>query len=85
MKPKRISYEVIAKAVKGDTAALLTVQEHYKPYIAYLSNGNADLKDLLNSKLLESCFEISVRLSAAGEVAKPRKAVKGQDERLRRP
>jgi len=41
MKP--IPYEVIEKAVGGDTAALFTVQQHCKPYIAYLSKGNTDL------------------------------------------
>ena len=41
MKP--IPYEVIEKAVGGDTAALFTVQQHCKPYIAYLRKGNTDL------------------------------------------
>ena len=40
---KLISYEVIEKAVGGDTAALLAVQQHCKPYIAYLSIGDTDL------------------------------------------
>ena len=47
-----VSYEVIEKAITGDTAALLAVQERHRAYIGRLSGGNADMKDRLNTKLL---------------------------------
>lgn len=47
-----IPYEVIEKAIAGDTDALLAVQERHKTYIGRLSRGNADMKDRLNAKLL---------------------------------
>lgn len=47
-----VPYEVIEKAITGDTAALLAVQERHKAYIGRLSGGNADLKERLNTKLL---------------------------------
>ena len=47
-----ISYEVIKKAITGDTTALLAVQERHKAYISRLSKGNADMKERLNAKLL---------------------------------
>ena len=47
-----IPYEVIEKAITGDTAALLAVQERHNVYIGRLSGGNADLKEQLNEKLL---------------------------------
>ena len=47
-----VPYEVIEKAVAGDTDALLAVQEQYKAYISKLSRGNADMKERLNQKLL---------------------------------
>ena len=43
-----VPYEVIERAITGDTAALLTVQERHKAYIG----GNADMKERLNAKLL---------------------------------
>ena len=45
-------YEVIERAITGDTAALLAVQERHKAYIGRLSEGNADMKERLNTKLL---------------------------------
>ena len=47
-----VPYEVIAKAVTGDTAALLAVQERHKAYIGRLSRGDTDMKERLNTKLL---------------------------------
>lgn len=47
-----VPYEEIEKAIAGDTAALMAVQERHKAYISRLSRGNADLKERLNEKLL---------------------------------
>ena len=47
-----VPYEVIEKAITGDTAALLAVQERHKAYIGKLCRGNADMKEQLNEKLL---------------------------------
>ena len=47
-----VPYEVIERAITGDTAALLTVQERHKAYIGKLSGGNADMKEQLSEKLL---------------------------------
>ena len=47
-----VPYEVIERAITGDTAALLAVQERHKAYIGRLSGGNTDLKERLNAKLL---------------------------------
>lgn len=40
-----VPYEAIERAITGDTAALLTVQERHKAYIGRLSGGNADMKE----------------------------------------
>ena len=55
-----VPYEVIERAITGDTAALLAVQERHKAYIGRLSGGNADMKERLNGSL--------VNWDAAGEV-----------------
>lgn len=47
-----IPYEVIERAIAGDTDALLAVQRRHKAYIGRLSRGNADMKNKLNAKLL---------------------------------
>ena len=47
-----VPFEVIEKAITGDTAALLAVQERHKAYIGRLSGGNADMHERLNEKLL---------------------------------
>lgn len=47
-----VPYEVIERAITGDTAALLAVQERHKAYIGRLSRGNADMTGRLNAKLL---------------------------------
>ena len=47
-----VPYEVIERAITGDTAALLAVQERHKAYRGRLSEGNADMKERLNAKLL---------------------------------
>ena len=57
MKPNLVPYEVIEKAVSGDSDSLLAVQQHYKPFIGYLSNGDTDLKEMLNAKLLEAILK----------------------------
>ena len=51
-KYKLVPFEVIEKAITGDTAALLAVQERHKAYIGRLSGGNADMQERLNEKLL---------------------------------
>ncbi|MBU5483836.1 helix-turn-helix domain-containing protein [Clostridium sp. MSJ-11] len=60
MKSKLVSYEVIKKAIGGDTASLLAVQAHYKPHIAYLSHGDIELKNLLNAKSLEAALKFKI-------------------------
>ncbi len=40
-----VPYEVIERAITGDIAALLAVQEWHKGYIGRLSNGNSDMKE----------------------------------------
>ena len=47
-----VPYEVSERAITGDTAALLTVQERHKAYIGRLSGGNTEMKEQLNEKLL---------------------------------
>lgn len=47
-----VSYEVIERAITGDTIALLAIQERHKAYIGRLSRGNTDMKERLNAKLL---------------------------------
>ncbi|WP_343084644.1 helix-turn-helix domain-containing protein [Blautia producta] len=47
-----VSYEVIERAITGDTIALLAIQERHKAYIGRLSRGNADMRERLNAKLL---------------------------------
>ena len=47
-----VPYEVIERAITGDTVALLAVQERHKAYKGRLSEGNADMKERLNAKLL---------------------------------
>ena len=66
-----VPYEVIERAITGDTAALLAVQEQHRAYIGRLSGGNANMKERLNAKLLYSCYEVSIGVSAATQVAKP--------------
>ena len=52
-----VPYEVIERAITGDTAALLAVQERHKAYIGRLSKGNADMKERLNTKLLMAVMQ----------------------------
>ena len=40
-----VPYEVIERAIAGDTAALLAVQERHKAYIGRLSGRNADMQE----------------------------------------
>lgn len=55
-----VPYEVIERAITGDTAALLAVQERHKAYIGRLSGGNADLKERLNAKLLMAVLKFQL-------------------------
>ena len=52
-----VPYEVIERAITGDTAALLAIQERHRAYICRLSGGNADLKERLNAKLLTAVLK----------------------------
>ena len=47
-----VPYEVIERAITGDAAALLAVQERHKAYIGRLSGGNAAMKERVNAQLL---------------------------------
>ena len=47
-----VPYEVIERAITGDTAALLAVQERNKAYMGRRSGGNADMKERGNEKRL---------------------------------
>ena len=47
-----VPYEVIERAITGDTAALLAVQERHKAYIGRLSGGKYEGQERLNGKLL---------------------------------
>ena len=40
-----VPYEVIEKAITGDIAAFLAVQEQHRAYIGRLSGVNADMKE----------------------------------------
>lgn len=40
-----VPWEVIERAITGDTAALLSVQERHKACMVRLSGGNADRKE----------------------------------------
>ena len=62
-----VSYEVIEKAITGDTDALLTVQERYKAYIGRLSRGNADMKERLNAKLLIAILKFQMDYQPPGK------------------
>ena len=55
-----VLYEVIERAITGDTAALLTVQERHRAYIGRLSGGSADLKERLNEKLLMAVIKFQL-------------------------
>lgn len=52
-----VHYEVIERAITGDTTALLAVQERHKAYIGRLCRGNADMKERLNAKLLMAVMQ----------------------------
>ena len=55
-----VPYEVIERAITGETAVLLTVQERHKAYIGRLSGGNADMKERLNEKLLMAVMKFQL-------------------------
>lgn len=52
-----LPYEVIEKAITGDTAALLAIQERHRAYIGRQSGGHADMKERLNEKLLTAVLK----------------------------
>lgn len=56
-----VLYEVIEKAITGDTDALLAVQERHKAYIGRLSGGNAEMKERLNAKLLMAILKFQIK------------------------
>ena len=62
-----VPYEVIKRAITGDTAALLAVQERHKAYIGRLSRGNADMKERLNAKLLEAVLKFRLDGQPSGK------------------
>ena len=47
-----VPYEVIERAITGDTAALLAVQEQHQASLGRLCGGKADMQERLNAKLL---------------------------------
>ena len=55
-----VPYEVIERAITGDTAALLAIQERHKAYIGRLSGGNADMMERLNEKLLMAVLKFQM-------------------------
>ena len=55
-----VPYEVIERAVTGDTAAFLAVQERHKAYIGWLSRGDTDMKERLNAKLLMAVLKFQM-------------------------
>lgn len=62
-----VPYEVIERAVTGDTSALLTVQERHKAYIGRLSGGNVELKERLNEKLLIAVMQFRMDYQPPGK------------------
>lgn len=64
MKPNLVSYEVIEKAVGGDISSLFAIQQHYNPFIGYLSSGDTELKELLSAKLLEAVLKFRMDYKA---------------------
>ena len=60
-----VPYEVIERAITGDTAALLAVQERNKAYIGRLSGG------AIKRKAAHGCYEVSTGLSTTEQIAKP--------------
>lgn len=55
-----VPFEVIEKAITGDTAALLAVQERHKAYIGRLSGGNTDMQERLKEKLLMAVMKFQL-------------------------
>ncbi|MDC7291568.1 helix-turn-helix domain-containing protein [Blautia schinkii] len=62
-----VPYEVIEKAITGDTAALLALQERHRAYIGRLSGGNTDLKERLNAKLLMAVLKFRLEYQPPGK------------------
>ena len=62
-----IPYEVIERAITGDTAALLAVQERHRAYIGRLSGGNTEMKERLNAKLLMAVMKFRLEYQPPGK------------------
>ena len=66
---------MIERAITGDTAALLAVQERHRAYIGRLSGGNANMKERLNAKLLIAVIKFRLSISRCAS-SKAKTAVK---------
>lgn len=64
-----VPYEVIERAITGDTAALLAVQERHKAYIGRLSGGKYE--GAIKRKAAHACYEVLTGLSTTEQIAKP--------------
>ena len=64
-----VPYEVIERAITGDTAALLAVQERNKAYIGRLSGGKYE--GAIKRKAAHGCYEVPTGLSTTEQIAKP--------------
>ena len=73
-----VPYEVIERAITGDTAALLAVQERHRAYIGRLQTKRRErqYERAIERQAAYSCYEVSIGVSAAAQVAKPKTAVK---------
>lgn len=60
-----VPYEVIEKAIAGDTDALLAVLERHKAYIGRLSGGNAEYERTIKREAAYGGFTVPTELSAA--------------------
>lgn len=64
-KEKRISFEIIEKAIVGEPEAIQAVLCHYRGYIKYLSvfqgHYNADIQDRLEAQLIQALFKYRFR------------------------
>ena len=72
-----VPYEVIERAITGDTAALLAVQEQHKAYIGRLSGGKRRYARAIKCKAAHGGFEVPTGLLAAAQVAKPKNSRQG--------
>ena len=70
-----VPYEVIERAITGDTAALLAVQEQHKLH-RQIERRKRRYARAIKCKAAHGGFEVPTGLSAAAQVAKPKTAVK---------